>query len=209
MSENTASYALVPDLVANLKEYFPQVIPLYFWSTREGSRVGFESMHHKVVKVIGAYARRPKVIRAGDENILVKLNKRLFASAITGGEYGIPIFAGVPLVNSLGDFSLEVRCSWFHIDSTSQIVKDCEFSLPVSGQTSEQAVAEGVSGPLTHSRIAEIVTSSSSELNWKEASEGMRRVKQPEGIHAQSIFWGGYRPFFIIVMSSEQGGIVV
>ena len=52
MSENTAAYALVPDIVAHLSEHFTHVIPVYFWSTREGSRLGIESMVNQTVRVI-------------------------------------------------------------------------------------------------------------------------------------------------------------
>jgi hypothetical protein len=201
MSENTAAYALVPDLVAHLGEHFPRVIPVYFWLTREGARVGLESMGNQTVRVVGAYARRPTVIHPGDDRILVKINDLLFAAAREGAGFGIPVFAGVPLVNTLADFSLGVRCSWFHITSTSHAVTDSEFLLPVSEQPPMLALQEGISGPLTSAQIVEIAESECSELHWMEAAEGMRFVKSPEGIYARP-FGGGYRPFFLVMPSN-------
>jgi hypothetical protein len=93
MSERTAGYALVPDLISHMSERFSHVFPVYFWSTREGARVGRESMEHHRVRVVGAYARRPKVIHPGDDKILVKVNDLLFSAAIEGTAFGIPIFA--------------------------------------------------------------------------------------------------------------------
>jgi hypothetical protein len=202
MSENTAAYALVPDIVAHLGKHFPHVIPVYFWSTREGARVGLESMGNQTVRVVGAYARRPKVIHPGDDRILVKINDLLFSAAQKGAEFGIAVFAGVPLVNSLADFSLGVRCSWFHIPGTSHAVTDCEFLLPVSEQSPMPTLQHGISGALTPAGIVEIAESQCRELHWMEAAEGMRSVKSPEGMHAGP-FGGGYRPFFLVIPSNH------
>lgn len=202
MSESTAAYALVPDLVAHLGEQFPHVIPVYFWSTREGARVGLESMGNRTVRVVGAYARRPKVIHPGDDRILVKVNDLLFSAAREGAGFGIPIFAGVPLVNSLSDFSLGVRCSWFHLASTAQAAADSEFLLPISEQSPMPTLRDGISGPLTPTEIVEIAESQCRELHWMEAAEGMRCVKRPEGRYTGP-FGGGYRPFFLVMPSNH------
>ena len=202
MSENTAAYALVPDLIAHIRERFPHVVPVYFWSTREGARVGFESMGSHPVRVMAAYARRPKVLHPGDDRILVKINSLLFGGARAGAEFGIPVLAGVPLVNSLSDFSLGVPCSWFHLAPTSQGVADSEFLLSVSEQSPMSTSQEGISGPLTPKDIVEIAESQCHQLDWMDAAEGMRCVKRAEGAYAGP-FGAGYRPFFLVMPSSH------
>lgn len=202
MSESTAAYALVPDLIAQLGMHFAHIVPVYFWSTREGARVGIESMGNRTVRVLGAYARRPKVIHPGDDRILVKINDLIFSGAREGSRFGIPVLAGVPLVNSLADFSLGVRCSWFHIGGTSRTDTDCEFLLPVSEQSAMPTLQQGILGPLTPAEIIEIAKSQCRELHWIEASEGMRSVKSPEGMFG-GFFGGGYRPFFLVMLSSR------
>lgn len=63
MSEHTAEYALVPDLVAHLGKHFSNIVPVYFWTTREGAHVGRESIGKHTVRVVAAFARRSKVLR--------------------------------------------------------------------------------------------------------------------------------------------------
>lgn len=134
MSEHTAEYALVSNLIAHLADCFPRVIPMCFWSTREGARIAEESMGGHRVRVVAAFARRPKVLRSGQPSILVKINAQLFVGAAEGSEFGIPVLAGVPLVASLSDFTIGVPCSWFYIAPNSPDRNDYEFFLPVSGQ---------------------------------------------------------------------------
>lgn len=90
MSEHTAEYALVPDLAAKLSDRFASIAPVYFWGTREGGRVGRESVSGRASRVVAAFARRPKILHPGDESILVKINDVLFAAARAGAEVGIP-----------------------------------------------------------------------------------------------------------------------
>ena len=44
MSEHSTEYALVPNFIAQVAGRFPHVIPMYFWSTREGAQIANESM---------------------------------------------------------------------------------------------------------------------------------------------------------------------
>lgn len=208
MSEHTAEYALVPDLVGLLAEHFSTVIPLYFWATREGSRVGRGTRIDAPVRVVAAFARRPKVSNPGDEKILVKINDALFAAAQAGEEVGIPVLAGVPLVNSLAQFSMVVRCAWFHITAAPQSWWDAEFWIPMSddGAHSHVELPHGVVGPLTGTHVVEAVDSQCRDLCWEEALDSMRHVKIAGG-HQHPIFGGGYRPFFLVMAQDNDSRI--
>ncbi|NQT93803.1 MAG: hypothetical protein HQ559_13675 [Lentisphaerae bacterium] len=205
MSEHTAEYALVPDLVAQLAERFPTIIPLYFWATREGSRVGRESLIDAPVRVVAAFARRPKVFDPGDERILVKINDVLFAAAQAGEQVGIPVLAGVPLVNSLVEFSTGVRCAWFHIAATPSSAWEAEFWIPVSGEEgiNHLELPQGVAGPLTGADVVDAVDSQCRDLCWEEALYAMRHVKSAGG-YQHPLFGGGYRPFFLMMVQGND-----
>jgi len=202
MSEHTAEYALVPDLIDKFSGRFPNITPVYFWGTREGSRVGHESVSGRVSRVVAVFARRPKVLHPGDKSILVKINDILFAAARAGEEVGIPVLAGVPLVNNLVDFSLEVPCSWFQITATSHRHEDYEFRLTLSGQPQRSALPKGVVGPLTKMELIDIAESSCHELDGMLALDGMRHVKSA-GRFQHPIFGGGYRPFFLLITTDH------
>lgn len=203
MSEHTAEYALVPDLIAKLADRFPRVVPTYYWGTREGSRVGRESFDGRAVRVAAAFARRPKVTHPGCDSILMKVNDVLFATAHAGSEVGVPVFAGVPLVNNLVDFSVGVRCAWFHVTSTSDWSDDREFRLSLTCELLVPEPPEGVAGPLNQTQLLQIVESQCEQVDWMFALNAMRYVKSAGGMQ-HPIFGGGYRPFFLL-MVADQG----
>lgn len=205
MSEHTAEYALVPHLVAQLEGSFRTIIPLYYWATREGSRVGRDSLIEVPVRVVAVFARRPKVFCPGDEKILVKINDTLFAAAQAGGQVGIPVLAGVPLVNSLAHFSTGVPCSWFHIGNAPPSGWDVEFWMPLSEAEAcnHLELPQGVAGPLIGAQVGETVDSQCSELHWEEALDAMRHVKSAGG-YQHPIFGGGYRPFFLVMARDDH-----
>lgn len=203
MSEHTAEYALVPDLAAKLADHFPRIAPIYFWRTREGSRVGRESGRGRTVRVAAAFARRPKVTHPKSNSILVKVNDIIFSAAHAGSEVGIAVFAGVPLVSDLADFSVGVQCSWFHVISASEWNMDREFRLMLRGELEQPELPEGISGPLSQSALVEIVKSQCEEVDWIRALDGMRYVKSAGGMQ-HSIFGGGYRPFFMLMVADHR-----
>ena len=201
MSEHTTEYALVPNFIAHVAGHFPRVIPMYFWSTREGSRIADESMGGQRVRAVAAYARRPKVFGSDQCNILVKINTAVFAAASEGSKFGIPVFAGVPLVTSLSDFSIGVPCCWFHLGPTSPEKNDYEFLIPLSVQASMSTLDPSISGPLTREQIIDVVKSQSREILWEEAVVGMRTIRKSGRQYAASPFAMGYRPFFLVVLT--------
>lgn len=200
MSENTAAYALMPDLVGHLSTHDRRIIPLRFSSTREGARTADQSMGQRRVKVLAGYPRRPKVIHAGDETILVKINGPLFASARAGAGLGIPVLAGVPLVSSLLQFSIGVPCAWFLIEPVEKA--DTEFNLRLSQPREVKNLVNGVSWPLTPEEIADIAASRCREMDWMLAAEGMRSVKEQEQGY-RGPFGVGYTPFFLVMTAKE------
>lgn len=98
--ERSAEYALIPELVRKLKERFSSVTPIYPWMTREGS--GFSKELHTgcQFKVLGLYARRPKLMSFSDSSIQVKFNEGIILGAAAGRELGIPMIAGCPLARN-------------------------------------------------------------------------------------------------------------
>lgn len=205
MSEHTAEYALVPDLITKLADRCSTIVPVYFWGRREGSRAGRESVCRSPVRVVAAFARRPKVARPGSDSILVKFNNVLFAAAHAGAEVGVPVFAGVPLVTDLVFYSIGVRCSWFHVTSASKWSGDQELRLALNGQPQCAELPQGIAGPLSGTALADIAELESHELDWKFALEAMRLMKSAGGFH-HPIFGVGYRPFFLL-MVGDQGKV--
>jgi len=183
-----------------MRERYPRSIPIYFWAGREGSRIAEESMMSHRVRIVAAYARRPKVFNTDQLSILVKINAQLFAGAVKGKEYGIPVLAGVPLVTSLSDFSIGVPCSWFHLKPGSLKQNDFEFLIPISGQVHIQNFEPLISGPLARIQINDLIESETREMSWSKAIEGIRAIRASGHIFVSPFFIAGYRPFFMVVL---------
>lgn len=203
MSEHTAEYAVVPDLSATLSGRYSRIIPVYFWSTREGSRVGCESGSDRPFRVVAAFARRPKVAHAGSESIVVKVNEILFSTAHLGTYFGVPILAGVPMINDLHDFFVGASCSWFHITSQSELNVDREFRLSLEGEVQNGSLPTGIAGPLSKTEIVEVVESQCRELDWLSVLDAMRHLKSA-GRTRHPIFSCGYRPFFMVITDDNE-----
>src|SRR5689334_19704016 len=112
LSEHSIELILAPKFARILSTRFPGVIPLYFWGSREGGRIGRNSITD-LVRVIALYPRRPKVSEPFQQVIEVKFNAHLFNRTWEFNQLGIPVFAGLPLVNCLNHFNFSTNCLWF------------------------------------------------------------------------------------------------
>ena len=112
MSEHTAEYVLVPNIVRQLSAHFCDIIPMYFWSTREGNRTADEFMSARPARILTVFPRRPKVSETVEERITMKVNQELIGYTRVSLSVMIPVFAGVPLVSSLLALRIESPCSW-------------------------------------------------------------------------------------------------
>jgi len=204
ISEHTAEYALVGDITQCLMQRFSSVIPVYFWATREGSRVGCEYMQGRPVKIVAAYARRPKVQEPGQDWLLVKINSQLFQAAALGQQLGIPVFAGVPVVTSLTSFRLGVPCCWFVLSPKCSSDGDCEFRLSVADRTTERSSGSNIMGPLSQDEIIRVVEDHARAQPWEKASLFIREINRSGTQYLYSRFVPGYRPFFLLI-PAERG----
>jgi hypothetical protein len=206
LSEHTAEYVLVPSIVSILSRQFTKVIPLYFWSTREGSKVSRGCDLSQPMRLINVFARRPKVETPHQPTMEVKFNSTLFDAASHSIDAGIPVFAGVPLVSSLMKFNLDTHCAWFSISGADS--PDVYYQLTLEGEVdwkSDQCSA--VTGPLHENEIIEVTLEYSREMFWSEAIENLRLIRrvarQADGY--RSMFGGGYHPFSVLLFDDDPG----
>lgn len=200
ISEHTAEYALVRSLVGILSRQFSTIIPVYFWATREGSSIAARGVGQQHVRVIAAYARRPKVVNPDDSIVLMKINTLLLHAGAAGLDVGIPVLAGVPLATGLLQFSIETPCSWFHINGRVPRDQDVEILISLSGEAQESNSSRpGVVGPLTAEDILGIVQSKARTMPWEVAVDCIRRVRSSGEIGMRGFFFSGYRPFYLVV----------
>ena len=127
ISERSAEYVLVPNLKSILLEKFSTVTPLFPWATREGGSLSKHIHGGETFRMIGLYARRPKLISTGT-NITIKLNRQILMGAKQGEELGIPIIAGCPLVKDFWELGGDPECVWIRLDQEPE--DDIEIEIP-------------------------------------------------------------------------------
>jgi hypothetical protein len=205
MSERSAEYILVPDLIRQLRSVFPHITPFFFWASREGQRKARDS-YSGPVRVLAAYARRPKVGYPGQSTIEVKFNALLFHHAWALHQAGIPLLAGVPCVSRLSDFQLDVPCAWFRIEPHKDGWGDTHAILETDSPSHAQFYhpATPVQGPLTSDALIQLAQEGSQRWQWPEIMSYLSgRSRDLLGSSFARSSWFGnymfYRPFYLLL----------
>jgi hypothetical protein len=207
LSEHSVEYALVPNLVRQLTATFQDVIPIFFWSTREGNTTAGCSFRDVPVKILSIFARRPKISASRPESIFMKINSQLLEYATRAQKAGIPTLAGIPLAASLEAFGLHSSCCWFQLNGTSGDIGDQFVEISLDGTTF--AVSNTSNGrlhdPLSGTQI-QAIASNSRVFSWENAVDIIRSLRTDEESTVRYFNFGGYKPFHLI-LSSERTDI--
>ena len=207
ISERSAEYILIPKLCGILAPHFRKIIPLYFWSTREGSGISRACSAFQKVRVINVFARRPKVWAPHQPSIEVKLNKVLFEVAQESLSLGIPTFAGVPLASSIFDLSFDLDCIWFDLMELNneiiyQISLEGDILSKLEGDTLSKSESNNkTDGVIKEANLIESIFSKCDLVEWRDAVESLRTIRRGGQYGTfYSIFGSGYRPFHLILL---------
>jgi hypothetical protein len=178
MSEHTAEYVLVGDLVRRLSPAFPNVISMFFWATREGNRTAIKSMAELNLRLVMCFARRPKIEHAEGDHILMKINPELVHYSNASAALNIPVLVGLPMVTSLSSLRLNSPCHWFDLVKF-ECANQPEFYVAVApnGEPTLCDSNERLTGPLTDLEIEEVVRNAPL-LTWSRAIEHLRDVRR-------------------------------
>ncbi len=201
VNERSVEYVLVNHLVAVLTQEHRTLIPIFFWKTREGSRIATQGMLGQHVRLLTVFARRPKVLQPFAQTVFMKVNSELLDAAVAASTYGSPVLAGIPRTSSLLNFTVNVPCSWFLLHPGHRgAIADVEVSVPVDGSAAA-GVGAPVEGPLGTGEILRI-TGTATSISWDEAVEAMTAIRKSSSPGGYWRFGGtGYRPFFVLIPS--------
>lgn len=193
ISEHTAEYILVPDLVRRLAPDFQEVIPIFFWATREGNSTAAMTMFETSVRILSAFARRPKIL--AEDRIMMKINPELVQYSRISADAGIPVLAGIPLVSSLSLLRLSSKCSWYELGNTGESYVE----VMLDGKAvSEQHVRNQFTTPLDDKQIREMA-SRSPVMTWASAVATIRAIRSQQSAFTHYPFFGGYKPFHLLL----------
>jgi hypothetical protein len=213
ISEHTAEYVLVNDIVRRLSPTFQSLIPIFFWATREGNRTAIQSMYDLSFRLVTCFARRPKIEYAAPNHLFMKINSELIHYRKACAPLDIPVLAGLPMIKSLSCLRLDSPCCWFDL-GRFESVNHTEFYVTVApdGTATLGDSSHRLGGPLTNLEIEELV-SGSPLLTWDRAVQLLRDVRRIVADDANRNysyvrfpFFGGYKPFFLLVHETDSSG---
>ena len=202
MSEHTAEYALVGDIVRKLYSAFPNIVPMYIWLSREGSSMGQGAFFGKEVRLVSIFPRRPKVAFPGDTEILVKFNSSILRHAHLARTYGIPVLAGLPLVSDLSKYRIDSSCAWFVVNGTKTGQTDLEVLLSKQGEILDHVgPLKTIRGPVGDKEIIQNVESTAETGEWDSWLYVIREIGMKVRPEERRYFWflPAYKPFYLVI----------
>jgi hypothetical protein len=172
---------------------------MFFWSTREGNATTRKLMANMPVRLLTAFARRPKISRLREGHVTMKVNQELLTYARVSTSAGIPVFSGIPLVSSLFTLRVECPCCWFDLREFVSADRDCFVVITLDGTIASNHPSHKLSPrPLNDLQILAIVNQSS-VLPWEDAVETIRRIRYMTPESGRFSFFGGYKPFHFVL----------
>lgn len=176
---------MVPLFRAVLSSAFGNVVPLYFWSSREGS----STAPSHPLRAVAVYPRRPKFSRDGVGPIM-KINKEVASAAAEFRSRGIPTFAAFPRARSAFDLAQGAPFLWFAFSGCGE-EEDVEIPM-------DSALPTWLEGPLTEEAVRRIATQESVPRSWEDVLKAIRDVSHAvtQGSHWR--FGVTYKPVYFL-----------
>ena len=207
ISEHTAEYFLVPAALQVFSETGEQVLPLYFWATREGSRISREcGSGEEEVRLVAVYPRRPKVIQPNQDHVYVKFNLSLFETAKFAQTLDVPVFAGVPLASSILDLSPKTLVAWFHLEPKEKPIRDEVVRVALHGKD-EDTDSSSMVKRIGEEELLDLALNRSRTQDWDACLNQMKEVRRYVRVSNYGSRWpwfGGYKPFFIVIVENNS-----
>lgn len=171
---------------------------MYFWATREGSRVAQERHASQRFRVLVVFARRPKVLDGS--NMLGKINRELFEFADRAVAYGLPSVAAFPAVGDLFELGRNFQTYWFPLAGLQH--QDTHFKVHLSRPDIGPELLDGCQLPSWELDDVGDALGAAPMLIWRDAMLAIRDVRLAHRVVPSVGFIGGggnYMPVYVLV----------
>ena len=198
--EHSAEFVLVYFLTQLFSAHRQNLIPLYFWKSREGSLISKRCDPNTPIRLLAMYARRPKIHDPDQDHILVKLNDILFERAYYLKENGIPTIAGVPRVSSIMELHTACPCSWFNLCPDCNFRSDVEFMIDIASNKCDTELPPSIRGPLEDVELLSLFDKATHLPSWQDAIQILRAEGLDYDFYGSSLYWpmGIYKPVYFL-----------
>ena len=197
LSEHTTEFILVPRLNRALNRKNDNVVPIYYWASREGNNLSMNLHKNEKVKIIALFPRRPKLFKKS-EIIYGKINVDVFGFVNRASNLGIPTIAGLPLVDSIKKLKDDCIVCWLKIINDFQ--NDLYFKYNINdGEIVFENSPDNFIAIISEAELGNLFESASI-YNWEDASKIFRDLRtnfEGRSVHG---FWGlrNYKPVYML-----------
>lgn len=153
------------------------------------------------VRVVSVFARRPKIEFPGQNDLAVKFNASLFRYACFAAKAGILTFAGVPVVTSIFDLTIDADCRFFELHGNvaeEDVIVQVDRRGPVSISPQHANAVSAVMGPTD---FVEKVMSKTKPRPWFQVIETLQELRRADPHHGHPFFGSSYHPFNILLLN--------
>ena len=206
ISEHSVEYFVSSRISVILSREHKRVVPIYFWSSREGGVISREIHSQRKLRLLAVFPRRPKIDITQSDIVYGKINDTLIRFSDVAQSFGIPTIFCFPIISSLVDISSDFECLWLTVRSKEY--SDRQFNVhKKSLKISFNAKQENGIQLLNPFAILEMA-SESKIYEWDEAIERIRILRKATlGDERFSImwFWGGhqYKPIYVLIFEDK------
>lgn len=193
--ERSVEYALIPELVKLLKSKYKNVVAIFPWATREGSKTSLDVNGGLTFKVIGIYARRPK-LHASSDKITVKLNESIIFAARKAADLGLPLIAGSILARSFFDLAATEKSVYFNLNTLPLDIDEIEAEFDCKGK-----VDADICPIIDHKEILKIIDTSAKQLDVQGFMNIVKEIKAASSgldYYNPMVYMGGYKPVYVL-----------
>lgn len=193
--ERSVEYVLIPELVRLLKSKYKNVVAIFPWATREGSKTSLDVNGGLTFQAIGIYARRPK-LRASDDKITVKLNESIIFAARKAADLGLPLIAGSILAKNFFDLAATESFVYFNLNALPIDIDEFEAEFDCKSK-----VDSDICPIIDHKEILQIIDTSAKQLDIEEFMNIVKEIKAASNgldYYNPMIYMGGYKPVYVL-----------
>lgn len=196
MSERTVEFYVIPRFRDLLKDRYSQVLPFFYWRTREGNTLSRRDQFPAHVTVCAMFPRRPKV---HEGRLLMTVNEEVYLISEYLAEAGIPPFFGFPRVEAFSELATEFECLWFSPNSNCREYSSHEMS--VSNRTTE---GSALVGPFKDKKaIHDYIEANAKQQTWcsllDQLFEIHSRISRDDIITTRFRFGPPYKPVYFLM----------
>ena len=207
--ERSAEYILVPKLCTILSQRFSVVIPFFFWISREGSNISRACDEQLQIRILAAFARRPKIVWPRQQHITVKINYGILRTVELYEISGIPVLCGTPVITSIMDLSQTASSSWFLLLPTEEPPPGVHIDILIDSFELTHSYHEmPIRGPLGSDEIINIAEQAK-KRTWTEVIDKLTLIhRSMRNTYWRSPWFAGYyKPFYLMLIESSPSNV--